>query len=144
MIKEQEGRAKIDKLEKLMVKIGIFSVLYIVPAGTVIACSLYEAASLPGYFLCFCMFTFLCFGIFCWFLYVCISQVGEVLALPRLFPPSKLPRLLGSHAQTFHDLGRWDHLRVLGVEREDRGRVGVRHQPSLWDEEDAVQGGAKY
>ena len=27
-------------------KIGIFSVLYIVPAGTVIACSLYEAASL--------------------------------------------------------------------------------------------------
>lgn len=49
VIKEQEGRAKIDKLEKLMVKIGIFSVLYIVPAGTVIACSLYEAASLPGY-----------------------------------------------------------------------------------------------
>jgi len=49
VIKEQEGRAKIDKLEKLMVKIGIFSVLYIVPAGTVIACSLYEAASLPGW-----------------------------------------------------------------------------------------------
>ena len=33
VIKEQGGRAKIDKLEKLMVKIGIFSVLYIVPAG---------------------------------------------------------------------------------------------------------------
>ena len=30
-----------------MVKIGIFSVLYIIPAGTVIACSFYEAASLP-------------------------------------------------------------------------------------------------
>ena len=42
VIKEQGGRAKIDKLEKLMVKIGIFSVLYIVPAGTVIACSFYE------------------------------------------------------------------------------------------------------
>ena len=42
VIKEQGGRAKIDKLEKLMVKIGIFSVLYIVPAGTVIACGLYE------------------------------------------------------------------------------------------------------
>jgi len=49
VIKEQEGRAKIDKLEKLMVKIGIFSVLYIVPAGTVIACSLYEAASLASW-----------------------------------------------------------------------------------------------
>eukprot|EP00091_Calanus_sinicus_P002202 TRINITY_DN12237_c0_g1_i1.p1 TRINITY_DN12237_c0_g1~~TRINITY_DN12237_c0_g1_i1.p1 ORF type:complete len:196 (-),score=55.66 TRINITY_DN12237_c0_g1_i1:373-909(-) len=49
VIKEQGGRAKIDKLEKLMVKIGIFSVLYIVPAGTVIACGFYElASSLPG------------------------------------------------------------------------------------------------
>ena len=47
VIKEQDGSAKIDKLEKLMVKIGIFSVLYIIPAGTVIACSFYEAASLP-------------------------------------------------------------------------------------------------
>jgi frizzled protein 5/8 len=47
VIKEQGGRAKIDKLEKLMVKIGIFSVLYIVPAGTVIACSAYELVSLP-------------------------------------------------------------------------------------------------
>lgn len=45
VIKEQGGRAKIDKLEKLMVKIGIFSVLYIVPAGTVIACGFYELTS---------------------------------------------------------------------------------------------------
>ena len=45
VIKEQGGRAKIDKLEKLMVKIGIFSVLYIVPAGTVIACGFYELFS---------------------------------------------------------------------------------------------------
>lgn len=45
VIKEQGGRAKLDKLEKLMVKIGIFSVLYIVPAGTVIACVFYELAS---------------------------------------------------------------------------------------------------
>jgi len=45
VIKEQGGRAKIDKLEKLMVKIGIFSVLYIVPAGTVIACGFYEITS---------------------------------------------------------------------------------------------------
>ena len=59
MIREQEGRAKIDKLEKLMVKIGIFSVLYIVPAGTVIACSLYEAASLPGYLASFDFLIFL-------------------------------------------------------------------------------------
>ena len=65
VIKEQEGRTKIDKLEKLMVKIGIFSVLYIVPAGTVIACSLYEAASLPGYLPSFvyfmCVFFYVCF-----------------------------------------------------------------------------------
>lgn len=47
VIKEQGGRAKIDKLEKLMVKIGIFSVLYIVPAGTVIACGFYELSSSP-------------------------------------------------------------------------------------------------
>ena len=65
VIKEQEGRAKIDKLEKLMVKIGIFSVLYIVPAGTVIACSLYEAASLPGY-LPFFVFFFWTFVFFRW------------------------------------------------------------------------------
>ena len=45
VIKEQGGRAKIDKLEKLMVKIGIFSVLYIVPVGTVIACGFYELFS---------------------------------------------------------------------------------------------------
>ena len=38
VIKEQGGRAKIDKLEKLMVmvKIGIFSVLYKVPANRAI------------------------------------------------------------------------------------------------------------
>ena len=47
VIKEQGGRTKIDKLEKLMVKIGIFSVLYMVPAGTVIACGLYEVSFLP-------------------------------------------------------------------------------------------------
>ena len=70
--------------------------------------------------------------------------MGEVPALPRLFPPSNLPRFLGSNAQALHDLGRWDHVGVLGVEREDRGRVGGRHQQGLWDEEDAVQGGAKY
>lgn len=33
---------KTNKLEKLMIRIGIFSVLYTVPAITVIACNLYE------------------------------------------------------------------------------------------------------
>jgi len=47
LIKEQGGKGKIDKLEKLMVKIGIFSVLYIVPAGTVIACGCYELVGRP-------------------------------------------------------------------------------------------------
>ena len=49
VIKEQGGRAKIDKLEKLMVKIGIFSVLYIVPAGTVIACTIYELVAFKNW-----------------------------------------------------------------------------------------------
>lgn len=39
---KQQGEQKTDKLEKLMIKIGIFSVLYTVPATIVIACHLYE------------------------------------------------------------------------------------------------------
>jgi hypothetical protein len=49
VIREQGGRAKINKLEKLMVKIGSFSVMYIVPAGTVIACGAHELVSRPGW-----------------------------------------------------------------------------------------------
>lgn len=37
-----QARAKADKLEKLMIRIGIFSVLYTVPATVVIACYFYE------------------------------------------------------------------------------------------------------
>lgn len=45
VIKQQGGigaGAKADKLEKLMIRIGIFSVLYTVPASIVIGCGLYE------------------------------------------------------------------------------------------------------
>ena len=45
VIKQQGGiggRSKADKLEKLMIRIGIFSVLYTVPATVVIGCYLYE------------------------------------------------------------------------------------------------------
>jgi len=49
IIKSQGGPAKIDKFEKLMVKIGIFSVLYIVPAGTVIAVAFYEVVSVSSW-----------------------------------------------------------------------------------------------
>ena len=38
----QQGQAKTEKLEKLMIRIGIFSVLYTVPATIVIACYIYE------------------------------------------------------------------------------------------------------
>nr|NVI73937.1 frizzled 2 [Cucujiformia] len=41
VIKKQVN-CKTDKLEKLMIRIGIFSVLYTVPATIVIACYLYE------------------------------------------------------------------------------------------------------
>jgi hypothetical protein len=36
---------RVDKLERLMVRIGIYSVLYMVPASVVIACYVYEQAS---------------------------------------------------------------------------------------------------
>ncbi|CAL8344675.1 unnamed protein product [Arctogadus glacialis] len=38
----QKDGAKTDKLERLMVKIGVFSVLYTVPASVVIGCYLYQ------------------------------------------------------------------------------------------------------
>ncbi|XP_067014772.2 frizzled-2 [Anabrus simplex] len=47
VIKQQGGiggRTKADKLEKLMIRIGIFSVLYTVPATIVIGCYLYESS----------------------------------------------------------------------------------------------------
>ena len=39
---KQQGRTKTDKLEKLMIRIGVFSVLYTVPATIVIVCYFYE------------------------------------------------------------------------------------------------------
>ncbi|KAK3769428.1 hypothetical protein RRG08_067143 [Elysia crispata] len=39
---KQQGRGKTDKLERLMIRIGVFSFLYTVPATIVIACYMYE------------------------------------------------------------------------------------------------------
>lgn len=39
---KQQGRGTTDKLEQLMVRIGVFSVLYTVPATIVISCYFYE------------------------------------------------------------------------------------------------------
>ncbi|KAL1128989.1 hypothetical protein AAG570_013521 [Ranatra chinensis] len=44
VMKQQGSRSKADKLEKLMIRIGIFSVLYTVPATIVIGCYLYESS----------------------------------------------------------------------------------------------------
>ncbi|XP_022235618.1 frizzled-5-like [Limulus polyphemus] len=41
----QQARAKVDNLEKLMIRIGVFSVLYTVPATIVIGCYIYEQHS---------------------------------------------------------------------------------------------------
>ncbi|KAG5269300.1 hypothetical protein AALO_G00200480 [Alosa alosa] len=41
----QKDGTKTDKLERLMVKIGVFSVLYMVPASCVIACYFYEISN---------------------------------------------------------------------------------------------------
>uniref|UniRef100_A0A8D2ZKS2 Frizzled-8 n=2 Tax=Scophthalmus maximus TaxID=52904 RepID=A0A8D2ZKS2_SCOMX len=38
----KQGGTKTDKLEKLMIRIGIFTVLYTVPATTIVACYFYE------------------------------------------------------------------------------------------------------
>ncbi|XP_048883082.1 frizzled-2-like [Brienomyrus brachyistius] len=40
----KHGGTKTEKLERLMVRIGVFSVLYTVPAAAVVACYLYEQA----------------------------------------------------------------------------------------------------
>ncbi|XP_068618491.1 frizzled-2 [Battus philenor] len=52
VIKRQGGigaGSKADKLEKLMIRIGVFSVLYAVPAGVVIGCLAYEAGGRAGW-----------------------------------------------------------------------------------------------
>lgn len=52
VIKRQGGvgaGSKADKLEKLMIRIGVFSVLYAVPAGVVIGCLAYEAGGYGGW-----------------------------------------------------------------------------------------------
>ncbi|XP_032802370.2 frizzled-8-like [Petromyzon marinus] len=46
---KQQGGTKTDKLEKLMVRIGIFSMLYTVPAIAVVACYFYEERSRDGW-----------------------------------------------------------------------------------------------
>lgn len=42
IVKQQQGVSRIEKLAKLMVRIGIFSVMYTIPATIVIACYFYE------------------------------------------------------------------------------------------------------
>ncbi|XP_078701261.1 frizzled-8-like [Branchiostoma floridae x Branchiostoma belcheri] len=45
----KQGGTKTDKLEKLMLRIGIFSVLYTVPATIVVACYFYEQQHRPAW-----------------------------------------------------------------------------------------------
>ena len=42
VIRQQAGRVKTDKLEKLMMRIVIFSILYVIPSSIVISCYYYE------------------------------------------------------------------------------------------------------
>ena len=46
MLREEGVYETADKLEKFIIKIAIFGVLYIVPVLTVIACSVYEVGVL--------------------------------------------------------------------------------------------------
>ncbi|KAG5851687.1 hypothetical protein ANANG_G00054310 [Anguilla anguilla] len=45
----KQGGTKTDKLEKLMIRIGLFTVLYTVPATVVVACLVYEQHYRPGW-----------------------------------------------------------------------------------------------
>jgi frizzled protein 5/8 len=45
VIAKQAGRSKTEKLEKLMIRIGVFSVLYTLPASAVIGAHLYEMSA---------------------------------------------------------------------------------------------------
>ena len=42
MLKKQQGQAKTTKLEKLMIRIGIFSILYTIPVTCLLSCYFYE------------------------------------------------------------------------------------------------------
>ncbi|XP_072910933.1 frizzled-8a [Hemitrygon akajei] len=46
---KQGGGAQTDKLEKLMIRIGVFTVLYTVPATIVVACYFYEQHNRPSW-----------------------------------------------------------------------------------------------
>ncbi|KAM6970553.1 frizzled-5 [Aplochiton taeniatus] len=45
----KQGGTKTDKLERLMIRIGLFTVLYTVPATVVVACLVYEQHYRPGW-----------------------------------------------------------------------------------------------
>lgn len=45
----KQGGTKTDKLERLMIRIGLFTVLYTVPATVVVACLVYEQYYRPGW-----------------------------------------------------------------------------------------------
>lgn len=45
----KQGGSKTDKLEKLMIRIGVFTVLYTVPASIVVGCYFYEQYSRDGW-----------------------------------------------------------------------------------------------
>ncbi|XP_059585145.1 frizzled-8 [Alligator mississippiensis] len=47
VIKQQGGATKTHKLEKLMIRLGLFTVLYTVPAASVVACLFYEQHNRP-------------------------------------------------------------------------------------------------
>ncbi|XP_063159495.1 frizzled-8 [Candoia aspera] len=47
VIKQQGGPTKTHKLEKLMIRLGLFTVLYAVPAASVVACLFYEQHNRP-------------------------------------------------------------------------------------------------
>ena len=41
--------SRVDKLEKLMMRIGVFALLYVVPVGVVVACVFYEHSMMPSW-----------------------------------------------------------------------------------------------
>ncbi|KAF6733784.1 Frizzled-5 [Oryzias melastigma] len=94
----KQGGTKTDKLERLMIRIGLFTVLYTVPATVVVACLVYEQHYRPSW------------------------ERGPGLLLPA-GAPALHPRsgLRCFHAQVLHVPGGGHHVWSLDLVRKNSG-----------------------
>uniref|UniRef100_A0A8C0KUP6 Frizzled class receptor 7 n=1 Tax=Canis lupus dingo TaxID=286419 RepID=A0A8C0KUP6_CANLU len=116
---------KTEKLEKLMVRIGVFSVLYTVPATIVLACYFYEQAFREHWERT-------------WLLQTCKELRGALPAWPF---PAHEPRLHCLHDQVPDDHDRGHHHRLLDLVRQDSAVLAAA---STTDSATAARGRLRY